>query len=143
MATARITLVKSLSFDGNGRTFRKGESLITDNASEISYYKSHPEFTVSILREVAPPAPTPSKTPKGRAVTPKAVVVEEVEEDEDDGEDADADVAPEDHHHTLESLAPLSKGELIAIGTSEPLNLALTSELKKSELIKAILEAQA
>ena len=118
-AKARVTLTKALTHDGRGRKFVKGQPQIIDNESDIAYYKAQSEFTVTLLKEVAkkPAKATPEPEP------------------ENDGEGED-----EDEPITAESLGKMTKTELINFAATEPYNLALDNEMKKAEMIAAILD---
>jgi hypothetical protein len=121
MAKARVVLEKALSHDCRGRSFRQGEPHIIDNEADIAYYQTQPEFSVTLLKAPAPkPAPAPEPEP---------------EDDEDEAPEAPPVV------HTAESLGKLTKGELVSIAANEPYNLALEPDMKKGDMIEAMLLA--
>jgi len=117
MAKARVTLTKALTHDGRGRKFVKGQPQVIDSEADIAYYKAQSEFTVTFLKDVKRPAkPAPEPEP---------------EVDEDDEVDEPV---------TAESLGKMTKTELINFAAGEPYNLALDNEMKKAEMIAAILD---
>lgn len=117
MAKARVELTKAESHEGRGRTFKKKHAQVITKEADIAYYKAQPEFTVTMLKD--PP------------IKPKAPAQESEESEETEPE-----------VHTEESLGKLTKTQLINLGTSEPFNLAIENEMKKGEMIDAILIAQ-
>lgn len=117
MAKARVTLTKALAHDGRGRKFVKGQPQVIDSEADIAYYKAQSEFSVTILKDVAP------KRPAKAAPEP---------EPEDDDEDEAEEI-------TAESLGKMTKTALINLAAGEPYNLALDNEMKKAEMITAII----
>jgi len=140
MAKARVNLEKCLTYEVRGRTFVKGQPQIIDNDADIQYFKAQPEFTVTMLREVAKPAPKVAPKP-----VPAPVVdedgEEELYEEEEPEEEYEAEV-PGEIQHTAESLSTMTKLELVTLGQGSRFNLALDGSMKKSELIEAILAQQ-
>lgn len=119
MAKARVTLTKALTHDGRGRKFVKGQPQIIDSEADIAYYKAQSEFSVTILKDMAPKRP--------------AKAAPEPEPSDDDDEDEVEEI-------TAESLGKMTKTELINFAACEPYNLALDNEMKKAEMITAILD---
>lgn len=66
MTTARVTLNGCLSFTAkDGRKWKRGQSETISKPSELSYYRTAPEFSVVVLeKEKAPAAPPAPSGPK-------------------------------------------------------------------------------
>jgi hypothetical protein len=123
MARARIELVKAESYSARGRVFHKGHPVIVDSDSDISYFKSQPEFTVTMLKAPAPVAPPPPPV---------------VDEDEDEDEDeADKPVVLEQ-----KDLESMSKADLSKLGADRFALDLDTNVMKKPAMVEAILKAQ-
>lgn len=82
MAKARVELLKSATHTARGRTFRKGQVQILTNSADILYYQQQPEFSVIVLEEDKPAAPTKVKA-----------VAAPVEEEDDPITDEELDAA--------------------------------------------------
>jgi hypothetical protein len=83
---ARVELVGSLTHDGNGRKFKKGEPQIITTPSDIQYYQSQAGFTVVFLSQEKTKVVEGAKPPKKPVAN---VIVNDVDEDDDDGEEND------------------------------------------------------
>lgn len=134
MAKARVCLEKALSHECRGRVFVKGLPQVIDNDADIAYYKAQNEFTVTMLKELAPkPAPKPVPVP----------VIEDDEELEEVEEEEYAEPEPPAvTKFTAESLATMTKNELVILGQGPRFNLALDGQMKKQDLVEAILAQQ-
>lgn len=117
MAKAKVELRGAVSYDGRGRKFIKGRAQIIDNDADIAYFKATPEFTVTLLREVKP------------KVVAKPAAMAEPEVDPS---------APVDEA----GLSKLTKANLITLG-HDRFSLDLDSEMKKADMVKHLLVAQA
>ena len=118
MAKARVELVGSLTYDARGRNFTKGQSVIIDSDGDIAYYKAQPEFTVTMLKEVAPAAAKPAA--KAEATEPPE---------------------PPPSKWTADELNKRTKTDLINLAAGEPFNLALNNEMKKPDMVEAMMAA--
>lgn len=143
MAKARVNLEKALTYEVRGRTFQKGRPQIITSESDIAYFKNQPEFTVTMLKEVAPkPPPTPV------VVTPPPAPVVDEEDGEDELEEEVEEEVEDDGtpggltRYTAESLGAMTKLELVNLGQGPRFNLALEGSMKKAELVEAILAQQ-
>ncbi len=119
MATmkARVELRGAMSHLAGGRKFLKGKPQILTNPSEIAYYKAQGGFSVTMMA-----------TEKTKA---KAKPV-------DTGDDGDGD----GDKHTEASLNSNTKAELQELAAEE-FELELDSDdMKKADMVTAILEAQ-
>jgi hypothetical protein len=118
-AKARIKLVGAVTFgDRRGNHWKKGDTRIITDEGDILYFQNTPEFTVTMLTAVKP-----------KPVEKAPVDVEDEDEDE-------ADPA-----YTAADLKKQSKNGLVTLGAEE-FALDLDMELKKQDMIDAILEAQ-
>lgn len=117
MAKARVELVRAESHEARGRVFKKRQPRVLTDDGDIAYYKLQPEFSVTMLKEAV-------KKPKVPEPEPEA---------------PEAPETPEEH--TEESLGKLTKTQLINLAASEPFNLALDNEMRKADMIEAVLEA--
>ena len=117
MAKAKVKLAKSASFsDRAGNNWKQGDQRVVTDEGDIRYYQCQSEFVVTMMKEVAPKKPAP--------VAPPA-------DDDDDDEDTS---------YTEADLKKQSKSALVEIGVE--MDLDLDSDLKKGEMISAILGAQ-
>lgn len=110
MASARVELVRAVSHSHGGHTFRKGESKVLTTPGDIAYYKAQPEFSVRDLKD--PPKPKTKAAPKPAAAPIK---------------------------HDRVSLEKLTKLVLISTASNPPFNLGLDNEMKKGDMIDAML----
>lgn len=119
MAKAKIKLEGSVSFsDRSGNQWKRGDTRIITDEGDIRYYMYIPEFTVTMLQALAP-------KPVEKSASARAAA-----------EDDEVDSA-----YTETDLKKQSKSGLIALG-SEEFTLDLDMDLKKPEMIEAILAAQ-
>lgn len=139
-ASVKLSSRGPKSFNSMGRrglSLKQGQVVYLTKPSQIRALRSNPMFVVSIVEGKLPPE-APAKPP----------VVEEEDEDEEDEEEAgtpspaDDDEAAVDAGFSEADLKKQTKSELVALGAGE-FDLELDSGLKKSELVKAILDAQA
>jgi hypothetical protein len=116
MARAKVQLRKCESFTGlAGEMWRKNQTRIISDSSKIRYYKGNSEFVVTDLS---------SAQPKQAA----APVV-------DAGEDSSSELSEA-------ALFRMTKAELVDFGAEE-YGLELDEdEMKKDDLVAAVLEAQ-
>ena len=115
MAKARVVLSKCESYEARGRKFVRGVPQIITDSREIMYYKRQGEFSVTMLQEVkaAPDKPKPKEEPK-----------------------------PAKKSYTKSDLDSMTKTDLIRLGQSEQFNMDMESDMKKPDMVKALLAAQ-
>jgi hypothetical protein len=124
MAKAKVELKRAASFnDKRGRSFQKGRPQIITSEADIAYYKLHPEFVVTMMKEV-------------KAKKPAAPPPDEVEGGDGDEGGGDADPA-----YTEGDLGKLTKGALVELAAGD-FDLDLDGDLKKDEMVAEILKAQ-
>jgi len=116
MAKAKVKLAKAASFsDRAGNQWKQGDIRVITDEGDIRYYQAQSEFTVTIMQAVKPkPAPAASKP-----------------EDDD----------PPETTYSEAELKKQSKTALVELA-AEDFDLDLDGDLKKGEMIGAILEAQ-
>lgn len=112
---AKVSLIKGLSHKKrNGRSFKRGEAQTLTNPAEIAYYKIQPDFSVVMLAG--------SDVQKEQPPAP------------------DTEDAPDVVVYSQDKLKGFKKKKLIEIADS--LEVLVTGEEKKSEIIEAILDRQ-
>lgn len=125
MARARIVLRSCETFTPlSGETWRKGQARTIADPSQIAYYRGQSEFSVTILEDPKPkPKPEPPPDPTGGGT--------------DGGGEGDGDEVL-----TEAALGRLTKAQLVDLA-AERWGLALDEdEMKKDDLVSAILKAQ-
>ncbi len=83
MARARVTLRGCITYQTPaGKTWKRNESRIVTNASEIAYFRNNTEFNVTDLPDAEPKPPPKSEDPKaytasvlGRMAKPELVTL--------------------------------------------------------------------
>lgn len=122
MAKARVQLRHCETYTGlSGETWKKNQSRVLTNQKQIAYYKAHSEFVVTTMQE--------SKSASAKPAM-----------DSGDGSGDDGDNASE--KVTKARLERMSKAELVDYA-AETFGLALDEdEMKKGDLVAAVLEAQ-
>lgn len=113
MAKARVVLNKCETYDARGRKFVRGTPQIITDDREIMYYKRQAEFSVTMLQEVKTAPAKPKDEPK-----------------------------PVKKVYTKSDLDAMTKTDLIRLGQSEQFNLDMESDMKKPEMVKALLVKQ-
>ena len=123
MARAKVTLRKCESFTGvAGEAWRKNQTRVVTDPKKIAYYKAHNEFVVTDLKDATPKRAKPPATPATG------------------GDDGGGDSSPE--ALTEATLSRMNKADLVDLG-AEKFGLQLDEdEMKKDDLVAAILEAQ-
>lgn len=129
MAKAKVQLRHCESFTGlSGIAWVKNQARTLTNEKQIAYYKGQPEFVVTMLQEPKPKRPAAPPAPTGNEGTGG-----------DDGGGEGTDNPPE---LTEAKLKRMSNAELVDLA-AERFELALDEdEMKKADLVAAILEAQ-
>ncbi|MFW9927888.1 MAG: hypothetical protein ACFFD1_00685 [Candidatus Thorarchaeota archaeon] len=113
MAKARVVLNSCSTYEGHGRKFVRGAPQIITNDSEILYYKRQAEFSVTMLQEI-------KATPAKAKETPK----------------------PVKKVYTKSDLDAMTKTDLVRLGQSEQFNLDMESDMKKPDMVKALMATQ-
>lgn len=123
MAQARVQLRHCESYTGlSGLAWTKNQSRVLTDEKQIAYYRTHTEFVVTVLQEPKRPKSAKSAATSG-----------------DDGGGGDDSGSAKLSKAKLERM---SKTELVDYA-AETFQLALDEdEMKKDDLVVAVLEAQ-
>ncbi len=134
MARARVELKGCQSYNDKARKFKKGEVQIITNPTDILFFKSLSDFSVTELQEIAPKVKKAKKKPVPEKIVPKEVAPKEEVLEDDDGETED------DIVYTKDELKEMKKRELVELATQRDLFLEGTE--RKSRIINVILDGQ-
>ena len=136
VVTARIMLRPDgpLSFSGKGRTLKRGESFVTQDAADILYFRSQGSFSVDMLEGTIKQAKAIVARPEGREVADEA--------SNPPGERSAAKappvkVVPASPSYTSEELSKLTKSALVQIIQQE--GWKIDTNQSKMALIAAIM----
>jgi hypothetical protein len=140
---AEVTLTPEgpLTHTGNGRTFTRGQRIVTTNPADILYYQRQKGFLVKVLSG----APSkPARGPRGvssdveeldeEVMQPKAKAKGSIQPEPVVESPADGDL-------TEDELNTQTKGSLLELIESEGLNLDVNQSSSKADIIQAILKA--